>query len=656
MHRFRSAKKLTMPAFAGIVALSIGVTACGSGSNGACTPGASVSCACSSGTTGAQVCNAAGTSLGICVCTSPSGEAGAGGNAGGQSGFSGGFGGIGEGGSAMGGAASPLGGSDGLGGVGNSGGGGSGTLATGGASAIGGSGGGGGGAAIATICGNGIVETGESCDKGSANGIFYGDGTGCSRTCTTEPTCRDADGRNQACVPQCGDGHVDASGGEQCDDGNGTDGDGCSRRCLIEAGFSCTNTQVPDSTACTGAASAGQCIDLPIIYRDFKSERETGGHPDFLSLSPARSCIPSSTGPSHCGDSTARCWGIAQDQLLNGKPQLNGTPMCPCQFTDWSVRNDGNHVPGYTAANSPILNPTQSNSGTPVYTGYVSPVTSAESFSQWFNDSPASSPPNTHVASMLELAATGGVFRYSSDPNDVSGGFFPLDPMPAPIAMGSTATGEPLLCNIWPYWYSTASFGAGAGCTGDQYLFPPSIPTNLLSMSMCTGTDNPGCIKGIWVTSISGKWHNYWFTDEIHYYFALAPEGFSVQVNGDDDLYVFVNGVLVIDSGGTHNRLPGKVSIDPTGVASITEGGFVDALGNIVPCPSNDPRDPYLTVCGVKASAGVDCRQRTVDLRMEVGKIYELAIFGAERSPTASSYELTVSGMSRQKSSCVRSP
>lgn len=31
-----------------------------------------------------------------------------------------------------------------------------------------------------------------------------------------------------------------------------------------------------------------------------------------------------------------------------------------------------------------------------------------------------------------------------------------------------------MLCNLWPYWFSGSQFGAGIGCKGDQYLWPPA--------------------------------------------------------------------------------------------------------------------------------------------------------------------------------------
>lgn len=65
------------------------------------------------------------------------------------------------------------------------------------------------------FCGDGNVDAGEECDDG--NNV---DGDGCSATCTIDP--------------YCGDGNVDQ--GESCDDGNNVDGDGCSAVCTIESG------------------------------------------------------------------------------------------------------------------------------------------------------------------------------------------------------------------------------------------------------------------------------------------------------------------------------------------------------------------------------------------------------------------------------------
>ena len=66
------------------------------------------------------------------------------------------------------------------------------------------------------ICGNGVIEAGETCDDGN---LISEDG--CSDLCLLEV---------------CGDGVLQGGLGEECDDGNGVGGDGCSLICTNETG------------------------------------------------------------------------------------------------------------------------------------------------------------------------------------------------------------------------------------------------------------------------------------------------------------------------------------------------------------------------------------------------------------------------------------
>jgi cysteine-rich repeat protein len=66
-------------------------------------------------------------------------------------------------------------------------------------------------------CGDGFQDPSEACDDGNTT-----DGDGCSATCEVEV---------------CGDGIV--NGTEECDDGNTTDGDGCSANCANEVVPTC---------------------------------------------------------------------------------------------------------------------------------------------------------------------------------------------------------------------------------------------------------------------------------------------------------------------------------------------------------------------------------------------------------------------------------
>src|SRR5437762_2093496 len=74
-----------------------------------------------------------------------------------------------------------------------------------------------------TSCGDGVVHEGEECDDGNAD-----DEDGCTSLCQ-RPT-----------VSARGDGFVEL-GAEECDDGNAEDGDGCHNDCTLNqsADLSC---------------------------------------------------------------------------------------------------------------------------------------------------------------------------------------------------------------------------------------------------------------------------------------------------------------------------------------------------------------------------------------------------------------------------------
>ncbi|ATB45325.1 lamin tail domain-containing protein [Corallococcus macrosporus] len=76
------------------------------------------------------------------------------------------------------------------------------------------------------VCGNNVVEQGEQCDDGNRT-----NGDGCESDCTSTP----------APAPVCGNGKLE--GDEICDDGNTEDGDGCQANCTT------TLTQCPAANA-----------------------------------------------------------------------------------------------------------------------------------------------------------------------------------------------------------------------------------------------------------------------------------------------------------------------------------------------------------------------------------------------------------------------
>jgi CSLREA domain-containing protein len=94
---------------------------------------------------------------------------------------------------------------------------------------------------ILPACGDGTVDAGEECDDGNTS-----DGDGCSANCTVESG--------------CGNGTVE--GTEECDDGNNVDGDGCSANCtnevppdcgdgILQAGEACDDGNTTDGDGCS---------------------------------------------------------------------------------------------------------------------------------------------------------------------------------------------------------------------------------------------------------------------------------------------------------------------------------------------------------------------------------------------------------------------
>ncbi len=100
--------------------------------------------------------------------------------------------------------------------------------------------------AACTNCGNGAIDGVEDCD-----GTAFG-----THTCATEGFTMGSLACTAACtlntagcsIGACGNGTVES--GETCDDGNLASGDGCSASCATESGFACTGTPSTCNAVC----------------------------------------------------------------------------------------------------------------------------------------------------------------------------------------------------------------------------------------------------------------------------------------------------------------------------------------------------------------------------------------------------------------------
>ncbi|MBX7080384.1 MAG: DUF4215 domain-containing protein [Nannocystaceae bacterium] len=132
---------------------------------------------------------------------------------------------------------------------------------------------------VPTSCGDGVMNGVESCDDGNAD-----DSDGCPTTCQNA-SCGDGfvhagveqcdtGGQSAACDADCsnatcGDGYVNGAAGEACDDGNGSNGDGCvnCQTAFCGDGFVWSgNEQCDDGNGNSGdGCSAGCTNEFPAV-------------------------------------------------------------------------------------------------------------------------------------------------------------------------------------------------------------------------------------------------------------------------------------------------------------------------------------------------------------------------------------------------------
>jgi fibro-slime domain-containing protein len=446
-----------------------------------------------------------------------------------------------------------------------------------------------GGDASEPYCGDGVKDPNEACDDGNAES-----GDGCTGTCDAIEQGFACLMPGQPCVSTvvCGDG--DITGAETCDDGNASGGDGCSDECQLEMGWVCPDPgELCEAALCGDGILAGQeeCED------DDAPPTDGDGCSALCQLEPGFKCdVPGQPCvPTVCGDGVAE----GSEQCDDGNNDF-GDGCTPLYCTIEPDCTMSPAMPCTTSCGDGIRLPNgteECEDGNTAPGDGCSPTCEIE---PGYVCPPTAIDPTELVLPIVlrdfQIAHPDFQYVIGNDLGIVAN-LLGMDGKPVyanPSGVTPTTTGQ----TNFDQWYRDVP---GVNQTILQTITLAELPTGEFQFNDSTFFPLNGLGWGN-----EGNSNNFHFTSEVRYWFEYNGTE-NLNFTGDDDVWVFVNKQLAVNLGGVHGALSGSVNL----------------------------------------------AAQAATLNLQVGNVYEIVVFQAERHTTQSNYRLTLSDFANGTTTCT---